>query len=97
MSDILDDPELIPNKEIIKYGSKSLQFTIFGRTFKFETFIEGVKPPNIFSCSEQLCDRPDEVIMSEAIGKVFITGTAMSQEEIDKEFNRRDAERSSLK
>lgn len=73
MNNILDSPELLVKKEVMKYGSKGFQFTILGRTFRFETFIEGVKPPNILSCSEQLCERDSETIMRDILGTPCIS------------------------
>ena len=47
MNDILDDKEILKIKPDFKNNLKKIEFTIFGRTFLFESFIKG-NPQNMF-------------------------------------------------
>jgi hypothetical protein len=56
IEEFLNSPEVFAQPEEMKTKSKGFEFTLFGRTFTFSTFLKKGKPPGIFTCDERLCD-----------------------------------------
>lgn len=77
LTDFLDSPEFLKRK--IHPGAKIWEFTILGRSFRFETWIPSNKPHNIFTPMEpcgsskllaDICDMSHNIEIDEELKNI---------------------------